>query len=179
MWKSYRLSFKSPVLRLDWMWGFPERHGLAGAVFCRLAVTSHLPSHAQWRAQWYTHAATSQLALWESFSRTCVPRFVPILWVGWGPHPFPLSQRPRATSDPLKILQQCAHWRWSLHGLLTCLYSSVGKSSLCVVATADGALLFPDVLCAVWVRVLGRLKQTNKRGCGGGEKLAKGDIGSL
>lgn len=91
---------------------------------------------------------------------------------------FPLSQRPRAASDPLKILQQCAHCWWCLHGLFTCLYSSVGKSSLCVVATADGALLFPDVLCAVWVRVLGRLKQTN-RVCVGGEKLATGDIGSL
>lgn len=120
MWESYWLSFKSSMLRLDWMWGFPERHGLAGVVFCRLAVTSQLPSHSQWRAQWYTHAVTSQLALWESFSRTCVPRFVPILWVGWGPHPFPTEPtspgcvRPTENTPAVCPLEVESSWAFNL-----------------------------------------------------------------
>lgn len=39
------------------------------------------------------------------------------------------------------------------------LGSSVGKSSPRVVATADGALLFPQVPCAAWCSVSGRLKK--------------------
>lgn len=59
-------------------------------------------------------------------------------------------------------------------GFSVAFYSSVGKSSPHVVATADGALLFPEVPCAVWFKESGRLQKRGRK-----EKLAKGDIGSL
>lgn len=58
-------------------------------------------------------------------------------------------------------------------GFSLAFYSSMGKSSPHVKATADGALLFSDVPSVVWFRVLGGLKKREK------EKLAKGDTGSL
>lgn len=47
-------------------------------------------------------------------------------------------------------------------GFSVAFYSSVGKSSPHVVATADGALLFPDVPCAVWFKVSGRFKKKGR-----------------
>lgn len=108
-------------------------------------------------------------------SHTCVP-LLTILKLSinrLGPSFLPREPPPSA-SDLLKYPSCAPTGRVVFMGFSVAFYSSMGKSSPRVIATADGALLF-HVPSALWFRVLGGFFFFLKEK----EKLAKGDTGSL
>lgn len=167
MWESAGRCFKSCELRPDEI-GIPGTHAGPG-----LAATPRLPPPLSVaRARSHPHVTSERDP--REFPAPPSPtrrRTWPTLWAGGCPLP---SRRASAPG----CLGNGAHL-----GLPPAFYPSpgppTGKSSPRVVATADGALLFPRVPRAAWCRVSGRLKKKRGRGERGHEKLAKGDIGSL
>lgn len=143
-------------MRLDWILGFPDEHGPARVVFRRPAATFHLPlplwlARARSRAHRYFRAGPPR----GEVSLAPVPR-------RW--HPRPLPAEPTAPG----CLRKPPSWVPTGDGVCTGLsqasYSpSGGRASPHVIATADGALLFQDVPCAVRFRASGRLKKKKNR----------------
>lgn len=162
MWKSSRLSFKSSVLRPAWILGFPEQHGRPERSFVAWPSRDLPP-------------AFSFLSGESDRTRTLLPscpsgevsparvRTCSSLWAGWCQ---PSSRRASAPGCLRKASGRVPPGNGVRLGLPLAFHSSlgssVGKSSPRVVATADSALLFPQIPCAAWCRVSGRLKKKGK-----------------
>lgn len=154
--------------------GIPRTARATGVLFCRLAVTSHLllPLTAA-RALLHTQSLPC-CPVGTSFSHLHAPLFCDALcWLVCSSSSVPQSQRLWSASDLLKYSSCMPTGSVVFMGFSLAFYSSVSKCSPHVLATANGALVFPHVPGALWFRVLGGWEKRER------EKLAKGDIGSL
>lgn len=124
--------------------GLPAR-----VAFCKLAVTSHLPSPLTAVAL-LCPPVTSQVGpVGKFFSWPGTP-WSPVLWVGQCPR---VACQPQIHRGDLSV----PTGNMVFMAVSLAFHSCTGKSSPHVVPTADGALLFPGVPRAVCFSVLGRL----------------------
>lgn len=143
-----------------------------------LQTSRGLPPASPTVSAWSTSLCriASPTALWNNLTPVCHS------WPSWssqsigcGLRLFPESQHPPSASDLLKYPSCAPTGRVVFMGFSVAFYPSMGKSSPRVIATADGALLFPHVPSALWFRVWEDFFFFFKEK----EKLAKGNIGSL